>query len=389
MKLLAVAHNSDFSGGANRSLFMVLRRLKRDYGVQIRVLVPKNKGILVDKLTEAGIPWDCIPYYGVITGIRGDGKDLLRKAKVWAGVLLETAEGRKLAKTYAREKFDLVYTNTRLPLIGAVIARQLKIPHVCHVREFGPVQPYWPKWTCRHIYEQSDRIILISRALQAEFEKYVPADKLITIHNGIDSPLGLPMADYGNHDGFHLLLTGRLVPDKGHMDAIGALKQLADRGCQDIRLHFAGSVPNGLLNGEYLEKLRAEIARAGLEDKVFFHGEVENMTALRQEMDVELMCAICETFGRVTVEGMRSGLLLIGSDTGGTLEIMEDGLTGLLYRQGDAASLAEKILFAYEHRQEAGALARAGYDAMQRKFTPQWNVEEIFHVLQEAAEKKS
>ena len=33
MKILVVAHDSNFSGGANRSLFMVVNRLKKDYGV--------------------------------------------------------------------------------------------------------------------------------------------------------------------------------------------------------------------------------------------------------------------------------------------------------------------------------------------------------------------
>lgn len=67
------------------------------------------------------------------------------------------------------------------------------------------------------------------------------------------------------------------------------------------------------------------------------------MDLLRQNMDIELMCAERETFGWVTVEGMRSGLLVIGANTGATPEIITNMKTGLLYTHGDARDLADKI----------------------------------------------
>jgi glycosyltransferase involved in cell wall biosynthesis len=51
----------------------------------------------------------------------------------------------------------------------------------------------------------------------------------------------------------------------------------------------------------------------------------------------------CEAFGRVTVEAMRAGVPVIGTDAGGTPELVADGATGLLYRPGDAGALAAAI----------------------------------------------
>src|SRR5690242_17450826 len=89
MKILVVTHDSNFSGGANRSLYTVLTKLKSQYNVEIDVLLPKKTGQLNEKLDEAKIPWFSHTYFGVISGIRNDGKDILRYGKVYVGYFIE------------------------------------------------------------------------------------------------------------------------------------------------------------------------------------------------------------------------------------------------------------------------------------------------------------
>lgn len=383
MKMLVVAHDSNFSGGANRSLYMVLTKLKNEYGVEIEVLLPKKTGQLNEKLTQAGIPWFSHTYFGVVSGIRNDGKDILRYGKVYIGYLIEKTLAYRLKKKLADRGYDLVYTNTRLPFVGAQIARLLHIPHVCHVREFGTTKPLWGFWDYNAMYEMSDRIICISQALKDKFTEYVPEDKLVVIHNGIDSPLGLPCDFDRQKETFDMILTGRLVPDKGHEDAIKAMKRLSDKGYHNIKLHIVGSSPSRTHIEWYAQKIRQLVSQLGLDGNVIFHGEIHDMISIRKEMDVELMCAICETFGRVTVEGMRSGLTLIGSNTGGTLEIIQDGKTGLLYEQGNEKDLADKIELLYDNADYRKELAKNGYDYAQDHFTPDSNVSSIYTVLSE------
>jgi glycosyltransferase involved in cell wall biosynthesis len=55
------------------------------------------------------------------------------------------------------------------------------------------------------------------------------------------------------------------------------------------------------------------------------------------------MCSRCEAFGRVTVEAMKLGLAVVGSNTGGTLDIVQHDVNGLLYEAGDVQDLARKI----------------------------------------------
>lgn len=381
MKILVVAHDSNFSGGANRSLYMVLKKLKFEYGVDIEVLLPKKSGDLNKKLDEINITWFSYPYFGVISGIRGDGKDFLRYGKVYIGYFIEHILSLFLKRKLKDKEYNLIYTNTRLPIVGAKIAKYLDVPHVCHVREFGTTKPLWGFWDYKKIYDLSDKIILISNALHKKFNEFVPEDKLITIHNGVDSPLGLSKVDKKDKSNFDILLTGRLVPDKGHMDALRALKELVNLGYTDIRLFIAGSSPQRTHISWYAAELKSYVKEFSLEKNVVFLGEVEDMITIRSQMDIELMCSICETFGRVTVEAMRSHLPVIGSNTGGTPEIIINGHTGLLYEQGNSDDLKDKILLLYKNRNLLNSIGKRGYEYVQTHFTAEKNVQEIYRIL--------
>lgn len=387
MKMLVVAHDSNFSGGANRSLFMVITQLIEEYNVEVKVLLPKKNGELNNKLDEENIEWISYPYFGVVSGIRNDGKDILRYLKVYIGFLLEWILAFIVNKKLSNEHFDIVYTNTRLPIVGAEIAKKRNIPHVCHVREFGTSKPLWGFWDYKKIYKKSDKIILISHALYAKFKEHVPENKLVTIHNGINSPLDLKYNSILNNENtksgelFNLIIVGRLVPDKGHDDAIKALKILKDKGYSNIRLHIVGSTPARTRISWYKKKLEEQVSESNLNEEIIYHGEVKDMISLRSKMNVELMCALKETFGRVTVEGMRSGLVVIGANTGGTVEIIDDEVTGLLYEQGRPVDLAEKIEKVYLDTTFASKIAKQGYEFSQNNFTAEKNVSEIYQVL--------
>jgi len=390
MKILVVTHDSNFSGGANRSLYMVLKRLKNTYHVECDVLLPKKHGELNKKLEELEIPYFSVPYFGVVSGIRNDGKDLLRKAKVSVGYYIEKYWSRYLFNRLKAKKYDLVYTNTRLPILGALLAEKLRIPHVIHVREFLTEEPLLGKWGYEQVYQRSNRVILISEALKEKYEQYVPSEKLMTIHNGIDSPLNLKPAfeKTKTDEPYHIIITGRLVPDKGQLDAIKAIEKIVYEEGGNIHLHIVGSSPKRSHITWYAKEIQDYVTLKKLSPYVTFHGEVNDMVSLREKMDIELMCAIRETFGRVTVEGMRSGLFLIGSNTGGTLEIITDHQTGLLYEQGSVDELKEKIKLAISNKELYKKIASNGYHYSQLNFTPKKNVEEIYHVFKEVLDEQ-
>jgi len=88
------------------------------------------------------------------------------------------------------------------------------------------------------------------------------------------------------------------------------------------------------------------VERERLNDYVTFHTPVskDQMPAVFQEYDVLIFPSIYEEpLARVTQEAMASGLIVVGTTTGGTGEILRDGETGLTFAPEDADGLADQV----------------------------------------------
>jgi len=78
------------------------------------------------------------------------------------------------------------------------------------------------------------------------------------------------------------------------------------------------------------------------------------------------MCSQNEAFGRVTVEAMRAGLPVCGTDSGGTPEIIEPGIAGLLSPAGDAHALAANLMTLESDEDLRRRLADGALESAQR-----------------------
>ena len=384
MKVLVVAHDSNFVGGANRSLYTNILYLRKKYNIDILVLFPSKKGEMNSKLDIDKIPWIHCKYFGVTSGKRHDGKDILRIFKVKFGYYIEKIQAKLIVRNLKNQKIDIVYTNTRLPMIGANIASLLNIPHVVHVREFGAEEPMWGRWDFETMSRMSNKIILISNALKKQFiQNKVPESKIIVSYNGINyDSVNYKYKDL-NSSTINLIITGRLVPDKGHEDAILALNHIINNKLsnKNFILHIVGSSPKQMHINWYENKLKKLIEQLGLKNNIIFEGEIKDMHSMRSNMDIELICSIRETFGRVTIEGMRSGLFVIGSNTGGTPELISNGYNGFLYEQGNYLDLAEKIIRACSDVEKFNLIRKNALDFSKNNFTVEKNCICIYSVF--------
>ena len=86
------------------------------------------------------------------------------------------------------------------------------------------------------------------------------------------------------------------------------------------------------------------IARLGLTGKFHILGYRSNVTAVYQALDVFVLPSRKpEPFGRVTVEAMMQGRPVIATNHGGTCELIQDKVSGLLVPPSDPESLANAI----------------------------------------------
>ena len=97
--------------------------------------------------------------------------------------------------------------------------------------------------------------------------------------------------------------------------------------------------------------------------------------------DIVFMCSTNEAFGRVTVEGMMSGALVVGKDCAATSEIIDNGRTGILYK--DSKELVECIKYAIENKEESRKIAKNGQVFAKKLFTAEKNANKIIKIYKQ------
>lgn len=195
-------------------------------------------------------------------------------------------------------------------------------------------------------------VVANSAAMKRDFlERVGPAmERIVVVHNGI------PLADYapdrastlrrelGVPDAAVLAgIAGRLAPDKGQETFVAAMIE-ACRACPDLHGVLVGDDAIYSDNVGYVERLKAQIAAAGLSGRILFAGFRSDMPNVYAGLDVAVNAAWREAFGMVVVEPMACGRAVVGTRAGGIPEIITDGEDGLLYEPRNAAGLAAALL---------------------------------------------
>ena len=130
---------------------------------------------------------------------------------------------------------------------------------------------------------------------------------------------------------------------------------------------------------------------APIRRRIAFHGEVDEarLRGFYQACDVVVAPSRFESFGLVAVEAMMAGKPVVGSRTGGMIEVIEDGVTGLLAAPGDVRSLEhclERLVLDVDLRRRLGAAGRRRYETL---FRPDAMVRLLVDFMAERADARA
>lgn len=135
------------------------------------------------------------------------------------------------------------------------------------------------------------------------------------------------------------LVAGRSVPGKGQEDIVRAFDILInEKGINNIFLTLLGANKN-----QYTDELIQIVKDASIENYVEFLSFTNEPSSYFIEPTFGITTSRNESFGRITVEYMKYGLVTLGAKAGATSEIIEDGVTGFFYEVKNAKDLADKI----------------------------------------------
>ena len=179
-------------------------------------------------------------------------------------------------------------------------------------------------------------------------------------------------------------LIGRLTNWKGQKLLIEALNKIKD---MDFHCLLIGDDQG---RTQYSEELHDMIEQYGMEDRYTFIRHVSDVPAAMLVSDVVLSTSIePEAFGRIAIEGQAMGRIVVASDIGGSKETVIDGVTGKLFKSGDADDLAAAIKWALSlSKEDKDKIGANAIKNVKEHFTKQIMCDKIISVYEEIINQK-
>jgi glycosyltransferase involved in cell wall biosynthesis len=212
----------------------------------------------------------------------------------------------------------------------------------------------------------------------------VPAERTITVHEGIDLEhvLAAPAVDV--HAAFWLPhqapVVGNvaaLVPHKGHRHLIEAA-HLVVRDLPDARFLILG-------DGELREHLERQVRDYHLEKHVLLPGFRTDVLGCIKGFDLFVMSSVTEGLGTSLLDAMACFRAVVATRAGGIPEIVEDGRTGVLVEPRDHASMAREIVRLLKDAGMRRRMGEAGLARVVEHFTVERMVAETAAVYERVA----
>jgi glycosyltransferase involved in cell wall biosynthesis len=195
------------------------------------------------------------------------------------------------------------------------------------------------------IYKTATHIATNSEAANKDIQSIfgVSKTKCRVFYNSILDPFQNEIHRHTIKSRDNLICVSRLNPTKGQdilIRAVAMLKHILPH----LRVEFVGDGPSKA----YYLKLVQDL---GVEDKCIFIGSLDHETVLKKMASsiATVVPSRSEAFGHVNIESLAVGTPVIGSNVGGIVEIIRDGVDGFLVPPEDPTSLAEKISIIFRY----------------------------------------
>lgn len=288
---------------------------------------------------------------------------------------------RKLLKA---EQFDLTLAFFSVPcgFLAWILKKRFKLPYLVSLRG-ADVPGYSERFTglykiitplIKKIWQEAASVIANSQGLKDLALQTNPLQKIDIIPNGIDVQQFRPsLYNFGSPTSkmevqlpqsfttFQILCVTRITPRKGVRYLIEAFSQLYKK-YPNLNLQIVGE-------GDEKSGLEKIVKELEIEKQVNFVGLVphEKLPAYYQSAGVYVLPSLNEGMSNSMLEALGAGLPLLATDTGGTKELIEDGVNGFVLKMKNVADIVEKLEILIkdaELRKKMGAASRTKAEGM-------------------------
>ena len=285
----------------------------------------------------------------------------------------------QLAKIIRQEEIEIVHARSRVPAWIAYFAcRRTRAIFVttCH--------GYYKKHLFSKVMGWGKRVIVLSNVIARHMieDFSVPHERIKLVPRSVD----LDKFKYldpktKRKEEFNVGIIGRITPLKGHLHFIKAMARIS-RLVPRLKSWIVGDAP--VSKEAYKEELQILVRRLGLWHCTEFLGTQRDVPGILEHLDLMVLATTThEAFGRVVVEAQAAGVPVVATRVGGVIDIIEDGVNGLLVPPADAQSMAEAIMRIFKDTQFAQELAQNAYAKVKEKYNLELMVKNTLDVYRE------
>ena len=348
--------DADVFAGTERHIHDLASALQAGFKDEVAVCVAcPEPSPLADRCREAGIEIVAIAKRGLID---------------WGAV-------RRLRRMLRSGRVDLIHAhNGRTALASALavtLARRgrfvmtqhfLSPNHTSQSGTKGAISGRAHGWVSR----QAARFIAISQAVRNAMIQRggVKDEKIAVVLNGVPDAAdtahrvldsaGNVRENFGVGERPLIVCAARLEPEKGLGTLVAAMQEVRQTQPHAVCL-IAG-------DGSQRDELQAQIEREKLNDSVRLIGFQDDVLSLVGAGDVFVLSSLSEPFGLAIIEAMALGKPVVATRSGGPLEIVADGESGILVAPSSSAEMAQallRLLGDESERKRMGQAARCRY----------------------------
>jgi N-acetyl-alpha-D-glucosaminyl L-malate synthase BshA len=292
----------------------------------------------------------------------------------------DLALASRMAEVAEFYELDLLHVHYAIPhSVSALLARQMlaargrRLPfvttlHGTDITLVGLDRSYLP--ITRYAIQESDGVTCISNYLKEETVKHFGITKPIeVVPNFVNCDEYTPIKDEATRAEARRKLA---APDEAilmHLSNFRPVKRVVD--VVKVFARVARELPAQLfLVGDGPDRSTAEWLAHDLQihEKVHFMGKQERVNELLPLADLMVMPSELESFGLAALEAMACKVPSIATRVGGVTELIDDGVTGLLYPVGNVEDMAAGAVSLLKDRDRLEAMREAGRATARKRF---------------------
>jgi glycosyltransferase involved in cell wall biosynthesis len=353
LKILQVIGGGEIAGSKHQFLELCQEQIGRGHEVKIVCFI---EGELSEDARNMGIPILVMPMANIID---------------WRVI-------PPLRRLIEKEGYQIVHTHgVRANFIGRIAARKTKAHIITTIYSF-PKEDYknilkrtfYPP-VDRFTVKYAERLIVVSHGLKDRLLSvhYAPEEKIRVIHCSInlkkakasktrdemreelEIPPGVPACG----------MLARLVHVKNPFLLLD-VAELVHTKIPEAMFFFVG-------DGPYLEILKKDAAKRGLQSVVRFTGYRKDPLEIVEALDVVVLTSISEGLPVTLLEAMALRKPVVATNVGGVPEVVQDGVTGFLVPSGNAPEFARALISLFKNPNLMKIMGEQGRKRVEENFS--------------------